>query len=1044
MKKTASGLIAAALGLTAMTAAYPASFPSTPTLNASAADAAVIDTTTEYQTIRGFGGIDMQEWQSYRLSDAECATAFGNGDNQLGLTVLRVYVNPDSSKWNLALPVAQYASKAGATVFATPWEPPSNLCESGGSNGKLHLKKANYGAYAKHLNDFGTYMKSNGVDLYSISVQNEPDYAKEWTYWSPDETTDFIANYGDQITSTRLMSPETFQYGAWSTTGRDYYNKILSNSKAMANTDVFATHFYGTPRNKMDFPALENCGKEIWMTEVYVPNSDANSANKWPEALDVAENIHNGLVVGNLSVYTWWYIKRSYGLISQDGSNGSITKRGYMMAQYSKWVRPGDIRIDVTESPASDLYISAYKNENHQVTVVAVNKSKSAVNQQFQLGSGEKITNVDRYRTTSSENIALTENMEFDGSSFWSQLPAESVSTFVISLEGSGTTPGTQLDEDGYYFHDTFDSTAGSWQGRGAASVEQTASTNFAGTGSLSCTGRTASWNGASKNLSTRPFKAGETFSFSVNAKYETGGETEDFKLTLQYEDASGTAKYSDVATGTVSAGQWIQLSNENYTIPEGASNLVLYVETVDSQIDFFIDEAIGAPAGTKVTGAGKPVVRTLNIGDLNFDGKITVFDLILARRVLTNGTTDALVKKAADVDSNGTVEVADIVSISGFLLGRVKEFPKPEIVSTKWDDYQETESADWINFYQSSICNMGNVDRLANKLAAAENGEDLTLAYLGGSITEGKNYSNPFSSYVKSTFAKGKFTEINAGLSGTSSVVGLVRAQNEILNAKPDIVVLEFSVNDHEGETYKKSFESLVKKCLSQENEPAVIVLINRSKGGFSSQTQMEAIGKNFKVPVISMNNALTKAFNSGFLKTDDYFTDEYHPHENGGKLIANCMAYFLRQAMKSSNRTGSYEIPTSKVYGYEYETCANAAISELSGFNAGSFSSTTGYGKLPYGYANSKNGNTPMTFKVNAKGFILVFKANSTGMGNVVVNINGKKVSTISGNKQYTWGGPDAELAYYQDTAGELDVSIQMENAGSDFTIWGIGIIK
>ena len=84
----------------------------------------------------------------------------------------------------------------GVTVFASPWEPPANLTESGGSNGKLHLPKSNYAAYAKHLNDFGTYMKNNNVDLYAISVQNEPDYASEWTYWSTDETTDFIANYG--------------------------------------------------------------------------------------------------------------------------------------------------------------------------------------------------------------------------------------------------------------------------------------------------------------------------------------------------------------------------------------------------------------------------------------------------------------------------------------------------------------------------------------------------------------------------------------------------------------------------------------------------------------------------------------------------------------------------------------------------------------------------------------------------------------------------------------------------------------------------------
>jgi len=68
------------------------------------------------------------------------------------------------------------------------------------------------------------------------------------------------------------------------------------------------------------------------MTEVYVPNSDSNSADRWPEALEVAHNMHNALVEGNFQAYVWWYIRRSYGPMKEDGT---ISKRGYMMAHYS-------------------------------------------------------------------------------------------------------------------------------------------------------------------------------------------------------------------------------------------------------------------------------------------------------------------------------------------------------------------------------------------------------------------------------------------------------------------------------------------------------------------------------------------------------------------------------------------------------------------------------------------------------------------------------------------------------------------------------------
>ncbi len=654
-------------------------------LDVSAASNCVVDTTTEYQVIRGFGGINHPEWTGQDMTAAQRQTAFGNGTNELGLTVLRVFVNPDSNQWNKAVPTAQFASKMGAYVFASPWEPPSNLAESGGSNGKLHLPKSNYGAYAKHLNDFGTYMKNNGVDLYSISVQNEPDYASEWTYWSTDETVDFIANYGDQITSTRLMSPESFQYAPLNASwvpdgGKKFYQKIMANSKAFANCDVFGTHMYGTQRSWMDYPELENCGKEIWMTEVYVPNSEANSANRWPEALQVSENIHNALVVGNMSAYTWWYIRRSYGLMDE---SGVITKRGYNMAQYSKWVRPGDKRIEVTEQPADNVLVSAYKNDNNQITIVAINKGSETYTQSFSIGSGEKIVDVDRYRTSANENLALTENLENDGSGFFASLPAESVSTFVVSLEGSGSAPGSEPNEYGWYFNDPFEGDTCSWQGRGASSVQTSGRTAYVGSEALLVSGRTSAWNGAYRELNSKAFEPGKEYSFSVNINYFDGPATDTFCLKLEYTDSSGETQYSTIAQGNVNKGEWAQLANKNYMIPEGASDLKIYVETTETTNNFYIDEAIGAVAGTTIVGAGE--AKTIILGDINFDGTIDCFDIIAARNGLANGGfADNSTMTAADVDKSTKFDVSDVVNLQCYVIRRITEFPDntPEITA--------------------------------------------------------------------------------------------------------------------------------------------------------------------------------------------------------------------------------------------------------------------------------------------------------------------------------------------------------------------------
>lgn len=525
------------------------------TIEAEAASLCTVNVNKTYQKIDGFGGINHPEWYG-DLTDSDRAIAFENGNNQLGCTILRVFVNPDKNQWYKVLPTAQYAAKRGITIFASPWEPPASLAENGSAyGGKLHLPRKNYGAYAQHLNDFGKYMKQNGVNLYAISVQNEPDYAKDWTAWTPDETTDFIANYGDQITSTKLMSPESFQYGAYNN-GKDYYSKILNNSKAYANCDIFGTHFYGTPRSKMDFPALENCGKQLWMTEVYVPDSNVDS-NIWPDNLKQAVSIHDSLVVGGMQAYVVWPLRRNYSILRED--THKISKRGYAFAQYSKFVRPGDVRVDVTEQPSSNVFVSAYKNNKNQVTIVAINNSSSGYSQQFSL-NGKTIIDVDRWRTSGSENLAETDNLTIDnGTSFWAQLPAQSVSTFVCTLSGGSSSgnngsSNTELDSDGYYFHDTFEDDL-TWQAHGGTELLKSGRTPYKGSEAVVVTNRTSAWMGAERTLPSSVVP-GKTYSFSVNVTELDGEDTETFYLKLNYTDSSGTAHYPTIAEGVLPQGQ--------------------------------------------------------------------------------------------------------------------------------------------------------------------------------------------------------------------------------------------------------------------------------------------------------------------------------------------------------------------------------------------------------------------------------------------------------------------------------------------------------
>lgn len=1037
-KKHAAGLLSCVVAFTALVSALPFCEP---TQEAFAADGCLIDANVEHQTIRGFGGINLPEWTGQDMTAAQRETAFGDGDGQLGMTVLRVFVNDDKSQWSKAVPTAKAAIAKGAVVFASPWNPPADMAEyfdkdnnaSTGTNGKeaKRLRHDKYAEYAQHLNDFVHFMKDNGVDLYSISIQNEPDYGKDWTWWTSDECVDFLANYASVI-DCRVMSPETFQYN------KSYYNAILGNSKAYANTDLFGTHFYGTSRNNMDFSALEQCGKEIWMTEVYVPNSEANSNDRWPEAIQVAENMHNGLVVGNLNAYVWWYIRRNYGPMKEDGT---ISKRGYCMSQYSRFVRPGAVRVEATESPAKDVYISAYTQEDEMV-VVAVNKSTTGYSQQFTFANAT-IGEVDRYRTSASENVALTQNLDASENGFWAQLPAESVSTFVVSLTGEGP-------DDGYLFHDTFDGSTYSWVGRGSATVMTSGAQAYAGTESLLVQDRESAWNGAAKTLRASQFAAGKSYSFSVCAKYVQGGATDNLCLKLQYVGSDGETHYSSIAEATAPKGEWVQLANTDYQIPADATQAQIYVETADSTNNFYIDEAIAADAGTVIPG---PVAVHVLPGDVNCDGLINALDLAALKNGIFYGFADSYASLAADVDASETVDQTDVALLAQYLVRAITEFPQSApVLTNQWDSYQETASAPMLRFYQNAIYQLGNTSRLNEKIQQAQKGDPVTVAYLGGSITEGGGldtcYAHRSYEYFAKTFGTGSnVSYINAGLSGTSSAVGILRADAEVLNKNADVIFLEFSVNDHPEDIYKKSFESLVKKCLSQPNDPAVILLINRAKGGYSMQEQMAAIGKNYDVPVISMDNALTQAFADNTLTTADYYTDEYHPHADGNALISDCIAYFYRQALKTENQSGAYTIPTKTVYGTEYSTVTIAPLTSLSGLQNGSFPSAATNSRFAYGFRHAANsGNTPLTFTTTGKGIFLLFRSKGltdTTVGTVNVTTNGTK-TTIAGNRNYAWGGADAAVAYTQNTSGTLEVSISMADPSKEFEIWGIGVIS
>ena len=384
----------------------------------SLAPAIDIDLDSTHQVIRGYGGMNHTTWIK-DLNEDNREKAFGNDPGEMGLSILRIHLDPDPARFGLEVPTALHATGKGAKVFASPWNAPANLLDPGSD--PVRVDPAKYADYMRHLNSFNTHMSGHGITLHAISVQNEPDWG-EWTRWTSDEMVDFLANHAGNL-ETRVMAPESFQFR------RSYTDPILNNDIAAANLDIVGGHIYGG--GLFDYPLAREKGKEVWMTE-HLLGSEAHETNDWNLALTVGREI-NDCMKANFNAYVWWYIRRFYGLITDDGN---ITDKGYVLSHYAKFVRPGAVRVNVDDSAAGGVDVTAYKTDTSFVAVI-VNRNDSSVYLDFNIAGGN-VGTVTRFTSSGTKKMVNDGQLAVSGGSFSSAIDARSVTTLTSHAAQGG------------------------------------------------------------------------------------------------------------------------------------------------------------------------------------------------------------------------------------------------------------------------------------------------------------------------------------------------------------------------------------------------------------------------------------------------------------------------------------------------------------------------------------------------------------------------------------------------------------------------------
>lgn len=391
------------------------------------------------QHMSGFGG--STAWAG-GLAD-NLITGLFSPTTGCGLTLVRMRIAPDGTTGAGEIAIAKKAQALGASIWAAPWSPPAAWKDNNNVNKGGSLLTSRYQDWADRLVNYVKNLKTQGVELKWISAQNEPNWTADYEScrYTPEQLATFVGGYlGPALEKaglkTRIIAPEVINWGSL----KPFGDAILNSPTAVKYCDVIASHSYGDEPKAPNYPykLVLDKGKELWETE-YGFDQFAGDESMTP-GIAIAKQMHNMIVQGPISAYhTWW-------IIPADGVNGTasnglvmrghIIQRGYVMGNYSRFVRPGSYRIAANHNPSSGVLVTAYRNDSmKQVIVVAINENTAAVTQKFTF-NGVTVPSITPWETSNAVKLTARQDVAA-GSSFSWTLPAKSVVSFVGSYAGT-------------------------------------------------------------------------------------------------------------------------------------------------------------------------------------------------------------------------------------------------------------------------------------------------------------------------------------------------------------------------------------------------------------------------------------------------------------------------------------------------------------------------------------------------------------------------------------------------------------------------------
>lgn len=223
----------------------------------------------------------------------------------------------------------------------------------------------------------------------------------------------------------------------------------------------------------------------------------------------------------------------------------------------------------------------------------------------------------------------------------------------------------------------------------------------------------------------------------------------------------------------------------------------------------------------------------------------------------------------------------------------------------------------------------------LPNFFAKINAGKPVNIAFLGGSITRaGNGYRDQVLAWFKEQYPANSFKEIMAAVSGTGSDFGACRVKKQVIDHQPDLVFVEFAVNDNRVlmQRVRETMEGIVRQIWKGNKSTDICFIYTFAAENLpllqqkifpSSVSAMETIAAHYNIPSIHMGLAVVDEIGKGKLlmsgKRDEqsaiplFSIDGVHPlPETGHKIYTQVLSKNL-MLLKDNATPAKHRLPVT-----------------------------------------------------------------------------------------------------------------------------------